>query len=539
MRSPLVALAALLATVIVVLGLDAVIGAPADTTAVSPVAEAADAGTWFCAVGDTGPDRTLRVVAGVPAAVTRTPEVRVDTFQEGETRRGPEVEIFPGSGLKRSIEDGLTDVGVALRWWRAPAALHRIWTIATPGSPGGIVEGPCEPTPSKVWMVPGVSTAGGAEARLVLANPFDTDATLAVSFTTPEGALAPQLLDNVVVPRGSVREILLNEHAPERADLGVIVRVRTGRVIAEGYQTVDAAIGDVEGVSLVKASPQAAEVWTIPWFESGAADAEPDANQSWLWVTNPTDRPASLSLTLHTTEGGVVPDQLEELTVEGESVLRIDLRGILPEGTVPRAGVTVRSENGVPIVVSSATQVGDNDPQRTGLGIQLGATGPDGLWIFGGAAGPSRADFLHLTNPTSEPALVDVRIWTDLGAVVAPELQAVQVPAGSTVALDLGTHVPSTGGQHTTLVVAREGSVVAGRQAFDRAGSLQFVLTVGVPGRVWAGGGTVRPVEFSPGLPQRIGTELGPAAPDEVVPTGRPEVPTDDTGGVEPEPSPS
>ncbi|HEX9890278.1 MAG TPA: DUF5719 family protein [Nitriliruptorales bacterium] len=527
MRSPLVALAALLAAVITVLGLDALIGSPDDDVGGDEVTRAADAGTWFCAVGDTGPDNSLRVVAGVPAGVTRTPEVRVDTFQEGAARLGPEVEVFPGSGLRQPIESGLQDVGIAMRWWRAPAALHRIWTVGTPGAPNGIVEGPCEPTPSRVWMIPGVSTAGGAEARLVLANPFETDATMTIVLTTPEGLREPQLLGNVVVPRGSVREVLLNEHAPEQPDLGAIVRVRTGRIIAEGYQTVDAAIGGIEGVTLVKAAPAASEIWTVPWFEDGGPDAGPAGTQSWLWVTNPTDRPASLTLTLHTTGGGVVPE-IEELTVEPGVVRRIDLRGIVPEGLPDRAGATVRSENGVPIVVSSATQIGGPDAQRTGLGIQLGATAPDGLWIFGGAAGPSRADFLHLANPSSEPALVDVRIWTDLGAVVPPELQAVPVPAGSVVALDLGVHVPPEGGQHTTLVVAREGSVVAGRQAFDHLGTLQLVVTVGVPGRTWAGGRTVLPVEFAPGLTQRIGTVLGPDVPDTVLPTTQPEVPTDD-----------
>lgn len=472
-------------------------------------AGAAVSGAWYCAAGDTAESAEMRVIAAAPPNDAGTPaEVTIDSFSAGVTARSLDTHVNPGSSARRDLPSGLGEVGIAARWWEAPAAVTRSAFVRPAGGPEGYLEGPCVPEPSPTWIVPGVATAGGAQAVLVLANPFDTDASVAVTFTTPEGPIEPKLLENVVVPKRSTRSVLLNEHAPERPDLGVVVTTRAGRVVAEGVQTLSAAIGGVDGVSLVPAAARPAENWTVPWLEVGGEDT-----QSWLWVSNVADRPAALALTLHTPTGGVVPDTLDELTVAPGETRRVDLRGLLPEGTT-RSGVTVRSENSVPITVSAATRFAGPDPARTGFAVRLGATDPDRLWVLTGGPTRGRDTRLSLVNPGSERAVIDVLVWSADGAVRPRELQGVTVAPGSLRIVDVTGFLPAEADDHTLFVTAREGSVVAGRQAEDRTGTRRLVATLGVPGALWAGGEIVPPVEFAPALTQRLGTVLGPRPDD-------------------------
>ena len=70
--------------------------------------------------------------------------------------------------------------------------------------------------PSPTWYVPGFITAEGGSAQLYLANPFDADASVSISFTTPSGPVAPILLENVSVPAASVAPIELGSTSRAR-----------------------------------------------------------------------------------------------------------------------------------------------------------------------------------------------------------------------------------------------------------------------------------------------------------------------------------
>jgi hypothetical protein len=484
------------------------------------IAGAAVSGAWYCAAGDTSEGAEMRVVLASPPHDGMTPaEVAIDTFREGDAATATTVSVPPGGGASYQLPPGREGLGIAARWWEAPTAISRSVLVRPAGGPEGYLEGPCETEPSPRWIVPGVATAGGAQATLVLANPFDSDASVTVAFTTPEGLVEPQLLENVVVPKRSTRSILVNEHAPEEPDLGVVVTTRSGRVVAEAAQTLSAAIGGVDGVALVKAAAQPVETWTVPWFDVSDGD-----EQSWLWVTNVEDRAAALALTLHTREGGVVPGDLEEITLEPGVTQRIDLRDLLPEGA-SRAGLTVRAENSVPIAASVATVYAGPDTPRTGFAVQLGAPAPDARWVLSGGPTAGRDSGLHLVNPGSEPAVVDVLVSSADGVERVEELRGITVPPGALQSVALTPHLPEDAPQHSVVVLASEGTVIVGRRAVDRVGTLRLVAGAGVPGALWSGGRVVPPVDHQPTLTQRLGTDLGPRTEDPLAPTVPPTEP--------------
>ena len=579
---------ALLTVVALVVGglVVADLGAPSEATdRPEPVAAGpAVGGAWYCAAGAVTETQDLSVLAVAPMSSSSPSDIEVRAL-DGSPTVVATLPVFPGSAREVEVlgEDVRGEaVGAAVRWWEEPTATSRIWTIGGQG-PGGVVSGPCASAPSPTWYVPGMSTAGGGTAQLHLANPFREDASVSISFTTPTGPVAPILLENVSVPSSSVAVVDLGEHIPRQANIGVVVQTRAGRVVAEGVQRLDPAIGGVDAVALVRAAPRLSETWTIPWsltepVEAVAPDpevAEPDTSSteqptapdgvegdaaedtgtdpvtarrfrtpspgpgtaSWLWVSNPGVEAAAVTVTLHTTDGAVVPDIGDELLVEGGHVLRVDLRGLLPAGQ-SAAGATVRSENGVPVAAGMATLVAAEaaDSDRTGYTFQLGWPSGGDSWIVPGETGEGRRQVLHVVNPGADPALVDVAVWDGAALRRPVDLQGVEVAAGALVELDI-TDIVARAPQMAAFVTATQGTVVVGRHGVRQSGAADWVAHAGVPASLWSGGDVVPPVDHAPQLIERLGTTGGLPELDPEVVTPSPDPMLTPTPPVSPTPT--
>jgi hypothetical protein len=365
------------------------------------------------------------------------------------------------------------------------------------------VAGPCTGEVSDRWLIPGMATAGGHEARLRLANPFETDATVAIRLVTPEGPVEPTVLQNLTVQGHATTEIEINEHLPERDDVAVDLQVLGGRVAVEGYQLVRQAIGDVDGASLLAAGTTPSTQWTVPWVVDG------DDRQSWLWLLNPGDRPAPVELTLHGGDGGIVPEGLAEVTVEPGQLRRIDLRGTFPDN-LSTAAITARSE-GAPVVASGAVRLESDEADDTGLAVQLGAL-PDEQWVVAGGATTERAEQLRLVNPGHEPATVDVSLWNGADLLRSENLSDVTVPPGGLVRLDLSAELGEVD-SWAAFVEATEGQVVAGHVGQGGPDALEVVAGPAVPGAAWGPAGAALTGRHEPGITQRTGTAGQDATP--------------------------
>lgn len=484
-------------------------------------------GRAVCVVGDARPGTSTVVNAVRPGEVDDAPgTVEVRTIQEGASEPLLTTQVFPRAGVRVSVEDG-EDVATDVRWSGAPVSVARSWSSAGEDDlPPGTASGPCVPgTAATRWTVPGVSTAGGSEARLLLANPHGTGATVAVRFLTPEGPESPTRTRNISVGPEETVELVLNEYLPEEPDLSVIVEVLSGRVAVEGVQLTRSAIGGVDGVSLLQVATDPSEVWTIPAVIDGEGRA------SWLWIANDSDRSAPVELTLHTEDGGTVPQGLAEVAVPPGTVRRVDLRGTFP-GATTTAAVTARSD-GVPVTVSAVAQLAGPEPDRTGFAVQLGAVA-DPVWTLVGTGREGRSEQLRLVNPGSEPATVDVAVWNGANVTTPPELAGLDVPAGALVVVPL---VDILGGAPSWALTVRatSGEVVAGGLGSDSDGPAHFVATTGAPSAWWRTPRT--PVlRSAPGTAQRLGTELGiepldPLAPALDPASDEPTVP--DTGAAD------
>lgn len=458
------------------------------------------AGSAVCAVGDARDGTALTAVAARPPGLGSGPsETEVLAFEDGETRRSSLPTLFPGADGRTSPSGG-QGLGTWARWRNAPVAVTREWAWTDAEDlPDALVAGPCAPPFSDTWTVPGMSTVGGEEARLRLANPYRTDATVAVRFLTPEGVEEPLILRNVSVPARSVREIEVNEVLPERADLAAVVEVATGRVAVEGYQLARAAIGDIDAASLLAAAPAPAEEWTVPYVVDGEDAA------SWLWVANPGERTATVELSLHGPDGGEVPAGLGEVTAPPGTLTRVDLRGTFPED-VPSAAVTARS-GGVPVAVSAGFRLTGPDATNRTYTVQLGADTTDRSWVVSGGSPDGRLERLRLVNPGSEDATVDVGLFNGTVLDEPDDLQDLEVPAGSARTVALTDHLEGVR-RWSAFVRSEGGRVVVGR--VGRGGSestSRFVAVLGVPGGRWTQPASSLVGRHEPGLVVRLDTD--------------------------------
>ncbi|CAN5886338.1 hypothetical protein BH23ACT8_BH23ACT8_00090 [soil metagenome] len=504
---------------------DAVVGPAPDAAApdavapdaVAPVVETpgveAVSGRSVCALGDARDGASAVVDVVRPGQAGDAPSsVAIDQHEGGGTVASATARLFPGAAARTTVEvgeGGASDV----RWSSAPTVTTRSWrTDGEDDLPPGTAAGPCVPgTAATSWTVPGLTTTGGADARLRIANPHGTGATVAVGFLTPEGPDDPTRLRNLSVgPRESI-ELVVDEYAPEQDDLAAVVEVASGRVAVEGVQLHRSDIGGIDGVSLLQAATEPAETWTVPWSIGG------EDRTSWLWIANRTDRSAPVELTYHTEDGGTVPELLAEVSVPPGTVRRIDLTGTLPEG-LESAALTARSD-GVPITVSGVAQLSADAVDDTGFAVQLGAPATDAIWTLTGTVREGRNEQLRLINPGSAAATVDATLWDGSQASQPDELTGIEVPPGALVIVPLQGLL--VGAPWWALTVrASAGEVVAANVGQgDPDGPRHLVAGTGAPSAWWT---TARSSErrAAPGTAQRLGTELGigpidPLAPSE------------------------
>jgi hypothetical protein len=356
-------------------------------------------------------------VTGVDASVEQSDLLLLAASgeEEGAAARGVVLTLgsdVAGPAERRSVgpvdPGGLEAVGTALApsewlwvgWADRPLAAWQEWrTDGAPGQPRGAVAAACLPTDAQVQTVLGLRTDGGHEALLRLANPFQADATFALTLVTLDGAVEPVALRNVSVPGGERVTVRLNDHVPEQSDIAAVVTVGAGRLAVEGLQRSVAALGGIEGLAVVPPVTDAAVTWTFPWAVAG-----PDVEGA-VWLLNPAPRAVVITITAHTPEGAAVP-QPDSIELAPGALVRLDTADLMPE-SASVAGLTLRSETTGVLAAAGASFLA-GDPARSGLVRYVGAPLPDPEWILAGVTSPGRDTSLHVVNLSDEE--VDLRV---------------------------------------------------------------------------------------------------------------------------------
>ncbi len=412
---PLPVLLIVVATVLSVLtfgvtGAPWTVAPPSGTDAVAPVGPAA--GGAVCITGASDEDATVDLLLVARSSADDVADDAADdvaddaagaagdagdTSARGVVLRGGDASerrsvgpVAPGDLVLERLAvgtDGWLWTGWADRalgsWieWRSPS---------TASDPGGVLAAACLPTEPPVQSLVGLRTDGSHEALLRIVNPFLTDASFAVTFTTPAGVVEPVLLRNVSVQGGGRVTVRVNDHVPEEAEVAATVKVGAGRLVVDGLQRSIGALGGVGGVAAVASVGAPSRAWTLPWVPVG-----PDVEGS-VWVLNPSQERVDIELTVHTVDGPAPALLFDSIEVAPEDVVRLDAADLAPDG-VRAFGLSLRS-TGAPVVVGAGAAFLPLDGGPGGLVRVAASPAPDGEWTVAGTSEQGRSTELHVVN---------------------------------------------------------------------------------------------------------------------------------------------
>ncbi len=315
-------------------------------------------GAWFCAIGSS----TEEGYVGSDDETTRADhEIQVSNLSNSEAVANIQILTSEGRGPNLRIElsplsTTPIDLATLAEFEVAGAVVEIIGgtgvvshTVTTDQGPA---TGPCGTHVSSTWYFAGGRTTLDSKAYLALMNPFPEDVVYNVELYRAAGRpRRPGALQSGVVPASSVAVIELGEHEGREDVVAVAITTVRGRLVAERLQVVDGQLGPT-GAALQLGVTAPATSWMLPsgrihsegddqvivFNPSATETAEVDLD---LWPGNPTDRslyglgPLPLQL---------LPGRFEviDLRIEAD---RFRLR--LPY----EVGISVRSTNGVPVVV--------------------------------------------------------------------------------------------------------------------------------------------------------------------------------------------
>lgn len=211
------------------------------------------------------------------------------------------------------------------------------------------------------------------------------------------------------------------------------------------------------------------------WYCVGATATAGSPADGVVTVANPTDRPASGTVTVVPVEGEA---RTAPVAVGPRSAASIALRDI---ASAPFAAALLDLDNGQ--AVAELVVHGPADSDATPCSSRA-----SDRWFFAdGVTAKDASLVLSLFNPFPEDAIVDLTFSTDQGRAAPAAFRPIVVPARTLVVREIGEHVRRRNAISTAVSV-RTGRVVAAQtQTRTAAGKAGMSVGLGSPslGSVW------------------------------------------------------
>ena len=288
---------------------DDALGAPATDPQFDPSPVDVDSSLRAVVAPGTSAGLTGRVLAGPASEGADPPAAAV----EGA---GPTVES-DGAAATAVVAAPAPDAA-------APPSLGALHTaLTTAGDLRGLAATGCAAPASSGWLVGG-ATAVGRSARLVLANPHATPASVDLTVLTATGPAQPAAGQGVVLAPGEQRELLLEGLVPDADAVAVHYSAHGARVSALLVTTrLDGLTPS--GVEVVSPAAPAALRQVVPGLGVDGATG------LTLRLAAPGTGPVVVRWQLHGVDGPVVdPAAGAAVTVEGGTVVDVELPAVEP-----------------------------------------------------------------------------------------------------------------------------------------------------------------------------------------------------------------
>jgi hypothetical protein len=401
-------------------------------------------GTWFCPHGGGEGWRAWIAVAN-PS--DRTATLQVTTVGTAGGRVETPAEVRPRTAAYIEVPADQPPASSTVEVFGAPVGAGMV--VSLPDR-DGVAADPCAADAAREWLVPGGTTIRGERARLVIMNPFSTEATVEVSLVASRRIVRPGALRGLVLPPRRSASVDLNRFALGEAALTASVQATLGRVVT-------GAVGiSTEGVRSAIGTPAPARTWVLP----GTADD----GQTDLQVMVPGRQEVPFRVRAQHVDGQA--PLLDEAAVAGGFAERFELEA-------ERAGLVVEAAGTRPFVVSRRT--GSEDAGDGAL--TAGATPSATRWLALPASRPGGGGTrLILVNPGGDTARARVTLLSDTGPVDAPSLGNVVLGAGRIVVLDLTSVVGLR--PVAAVVEVNDGTLVPAQESISPDG---YAVSVGIP----------------------------------------------------------
>jgi hypothetical protein len=393
---------------------------------------------------------TITVMPGGESApVSRT--VRVDPRREARVEVS-EVVATPEPGVVVEVVGGQAAVAHEIR------------------SGDDVAAEPCARRASPTWFFSGGTTVRGTQQHLVLFDPFGDDAIVDVTFLTGSGVQQPDSLQGLVVRQRSRVSIPVHDLVPREPVVGIEVRARTGRVVAERSMIFDGTVPeDAPGrrglaLSLGAVAPQRS--WDLPFGSTV------DGGSAQLGIAN-------FGATASNVEVEVVLDGDQTLTplsvsVPARSAVVVDVSDRVPADSQFAVRAFARTVEGrsKPLVVELLGWWPEAS-SSTAVASTLGAPRAAGRWVV---PVPTTDGDVTVTviNPGAGPLTAELLVY---GAAGQPpsSAPAAAIGAGRFATFDLGALGYDSG---RVVVVVADEPVVVGVTVFGDDGA---AFVAGVP----------------------------------------------------------
>ena len=447
-------------------------------------------GTWYCAassIGSPEPPRHRVILTNPGSEVVAA---RATAYAATGPLPPATVEVPAGGATTIDVQPtfGAPELSVVVES-AAPGLVveHRLNTDSDSD------QVPCATSTSDRWWFPALNSARGSAALLTLFNPFPADAGVDVEVVLDASARTPAELSGIVVPARSVKVVDLGAVVQRRDLFAVVVRSRSGRVVAETTQRFDGTTG-TRGVRMQLGVPGESSRWAFAGGFTGSGVAES------VVVVNPTgDR---VSAEVRVVPFGAAATAPEPFVLDIPS-LRYAVVDLSAESRVPAVGyhaVTVVTD-GAPVVAALVSSItgppgppppavpGESPaPQRpalgSGVGITTGSPVAAAEWLvpaLDADADPAPVVFVH--NPGDAPVTINVLpVEAGLDAPARSEATVVvDIAPGDAVAVDVPR--PAVARTPVGLRISAGAPVVVERFV-SYPGQDEFAIGLAVPFRV-------------------------------------------------------
>lgn len=240
------------------------------------------------------------------------------------------------------------------------------------------------------------------------------------------------------------------------------------RVAAEQLTRSDG--GPARGLAETRCVPAS----TDTWFVGGSTVVGASAT---LLLVNPDDVAATVDIGLLTPGGPVAPRSAQSVEVPAGGSVRVPLETLAPDAAALAIHVAVRAGRVASAVLDSRRRA----ELPRGVDYLPVAAAPAPTSVVPGLPGGSGARRVFLAAPGPDDATVELRVVTPEGAYVPAALNAVRVPAGTVVAVELAKVLA---GRPASVVVRSDVPVLAGGftgVADPRTGVAEFAWTGAAP----------------------------------------------------------